>query len=232
MPVWASGEKSPHWATGETHTQIKRKWCVYMGKVFTLPDSPQYCAVVRSGRELAVTELSKAKELCAADVVKRMGNKITVPTTNYGPQELPCFRKIERNSSRLSSRMSPPAGKPKGSLTTRKIGNSAYVNLIEHGVSFHTKCTLVFWRKTFPIVEDATFDGEYFNIPGEPLMKERVTKDGKPEIKDGKPVMKDGEPLKFKISGKKFERGEKVTVFRSRTTKQVSDPRIPLSGGL
>jgi hypothetical protein len=135
-----------------------------MKQLFELPDAPENCAIVQMGRELGVTALINARKICDSGLVKRMQNRIKVATINYGPQELPYFREISWRSSRLSARMSPPIPKTAGLLTTRKIGNSEYSHLIEHGIVTHTcdkensldqrpctACTMTFWENPYPI---------------------------------------------------------------------------------
>jgi hypothetical protein len=143
-----------------------------MKQLFTLPDGPEKCAIVRVGRELRTTTLIEARKFCDGGLVKRMQNRIKVATVNYGPQELPYFREICWRSSRLSARMSPPIPKTAGLLTTRKIGDSEYSHLIEQGIFTHTcdkenaldqrpctACTMAFWENPYPMERKTLIPG-------------------------------------------------------------------------
>jgi hypothetical protein len=171
-------------------------------KYFYLSEDSKLCALYRLGGKIKVVKLAGAEESEKRGRAKRLNDRWI--NSQRGEVLLPFYEDTRKYSTNLSSRMSPPVGRQKESLTTRKIGNSPYVNLMEHGVFIHTcdgsenqrpcpACAiLAVWHETFPIIEEARFDGEKFVIRGD----------------------------------KKFEECEIVRLFRS-PTPNVRDIRIP-----
>jgi hypothetical protein len=182
-------------------------------RYFHLPEDPKLCALYRLGGRIEAVNLAGAEKSYKSGRAKRLNDRWI--DSQHGEVLLPFYDEPRKCSTNLSSRMSP-AAKPKGQLTTRNIAGSGYLSMIEAGVFVHTcdkdyarncaACLFNFWRHQFPIDVELTFcDGKYFYMEG------------------------DYRPTRFKMNDKvgKSEKGETLHVFRSRTTVQKRDPRIP-----